>query len=31
MWADNWNGSTELTAEQRRKYEIAMKRKASKN
>ena len=31
MWAENWNGSTELTAEQRRKYEIAMKRKASKN
>jgi hypothetical protein len=31
MWAENWDGSTELTAEQRRKYEIAMKRKASKN
>lgn len=30
MWAENWNGSTELSDEQKRKYEIAMKRAASR-
>lgn len=30
MWADNWNGKTELTDEQKKKYEIAMKREETK-
>lgn len=30
MWAENWNGTTELTDKQKRKYEIAMKRKETK-
>lgn len=30
MWAENWNGKTELTDKQKRKYEIAMKRKETK-
>lgn len=30
VWAENWNGTTELTENQKRKYEIAMKRKETK-
>jgi hypothetical protein len=30
MWAENWNGTTQLTDEQKKKYEIAMKRKETK-
>ena len=30
MWAENWNGSTELTEKQKRIYDISNKRKTTK-